>query len=166
VIVLLDTTVLIDVLRGRSDRYALLADMAAHGHTFATSAMNIGEVYAGMRPTEESRTEMFLSTLDCYPVTQSIARRAGKLKSAWARKGKTLDLPDMVVAATALEYGLPLMTDNRKDFPLPELNLYPLDDETAAEFFKRRSKGAKPDGMRKILNKAPRRSPDTGEELD
>ena len=35
-------------------------------------------------------------------------------------------LADMMVAATALEHGLSLMTDNRKDFPLPELTLYPL----------------------------------------
>lgn len=48
-----------------------------------------------------------------------IARRAGSLKSAYARKGQTLDLPDMIVAATALEHGLTLMTDNRKDFPIP-----------------------------------------------
>ena len=39
---------------------------------------------------------------------------------------ETLSLADMMVAATALEHGLALMTDNRKDFPLPELNFYPL----------------------------------------
>jgi hypothetical protein len=37
--------------------------------------------------------------------------------------------------------------------------------ETAAEFFTRRSKGAKPGGMRKILAKVPRRAPDAGDEL-
>lgn len=79
-----------------------------------------------MRRGEESRTEAFLSSLDCYPLTGAIARRAGSLKSAWAQKGRTLSLAGMMVAATALEHGLSLMTDNRKDFPLPELNLYPL----------------------------------------
>ena len=79
-----------------------------------------------MRVGEEKRTEAFLSSLDCYPITAAIARRAGSLKSAWAQKGKTLSLADMIVAATALEHGLALMTDNRKDFPLPELNFYPL----------------------------------------
>jgi hypothetical protein len=59
-------------------------------------------------------------------MTAAIARRAGSLKSAWAQKGKTLSLADMIVAATVLEHGLALMTDNRKDFPLPELNFYPL----------------------------------------
>jgi predicted nucleic acid-binding protein len=125
-ILLLDTTVLLDVLRARQNRRSLLAELVAGRHLLATAAINVGEIYAGMRVGEEKRTEAFLSSLDCYPITAAIARRAGSLKSAWAQKGKTLSLADMIVAATALEHGLTLMTDNRKDFPLPELNFYPL----------------------------------------
>jgi len=126
VILLLDTTVLIDTLRASQNRRAFLADLVAAGHTLATAAINIGEVYAGMRPTEELRTEAFLSSLDCYPMSGAIARRAGSLKSAYARQGQTLSLADMIVAATALEHGLTLLTDNRKDFPLPELQFHSL----------------------------------------
>jgi predicted nucleic acid-binding protein len=125
-IVLLDTTILIDVLRLRQNRRELLLRMIEEGHTLATATINIGEVYAGMRPEEERRTEAFLAGLECYPMTVKIARRAGALKSSWARKGKTFTLADMIVAATALEHVLSLMTDNRKDFPLAELNFYPL----------------------------------------
>ena len=125
-ILLLDTTVLIDLLRARRNRRSLLAGLVAGGHTLATAAINIGEVYTGMRPEEKTRTEALLSSLDCYPMTCAIARRAGSLKNAWADKGQKLSLADMLVAATALEHGLALMTDNRKDFPLPELNFYPL----------------------------------------
>jgi predicted nucleic acid-binding protein len=125
-IVLLDTTVLLDVLRARQNRRSLLAELVAGGHVLATAAINIGEVYAGMRRGEENTTEAFLSSLECYPLTGAIARRAGSLKSAWAQKGRTLSLADMMVAATALEHGLSLMTDNRKDFPLAELSFYPL----------------------------------------
>jgi predicted nucleic acid-binding protein len=125
-ILLLDTTVLLDVLRARQNRRSQLAELIGGGHVLATAAINIGEVYSGMRLGEENRTEAFLSSLDCYPITGAIARRAGSLKSAWAHKGRTLSLADMMVAATALEHGLSLLTDNRKDFPLSELNFYPL----------------------------------------
>lgn len=125
-ILLLDTTVLIDTLRARQNRRAFLTDLVAAGHTLATAAINIGEVYAGMRPTEELRTEAFLSSLDCYPMSGAIARRAGSLKSVYARRGQTLSLADMIVAATALEHGLTLLTDNRKDFPPPELQFHSL----------------------------------------
>ena len=76
-IVLLDTTVLIDVLRGRQDRRTLLAELAVSGHTLATAAINLGEVYAGMLPEEETQTEFFLGSLECYSMTAAIARRAG-----------------------------------------------------------------------------------------
>ena len=124
-IVLLDTTVLIDVLRARQNRRSHLTGLIEAGHTLATTAINIGEVYAGMRPGEEAATQLFLTSLDCYPITEAIARYAGSLKSKWAQKGRTLTLADMLVAATSLEHGLMLMTDNRKDFPIPGLSFHP-----------------------------------------
>lgn len=126
-ILLLDTTVLIDVLRAHKDRRALLAELVAGGHILATAAMNVGEVYAGMRPGEEERTEALLANLEIVPMTADTARRAGKLRREWARKGQTFSLPDMIVAATAIEQGAVLMTDNRKHFRhIPGLELYPL----------------------------------------
>jgi len=126
VILLLDTTVLIDVLRNRQNRRTFLAELIEGGYTLATSAINIGEVYSGMKPGEAAVTEAFLSSLECYAVTAAIARKAGSLKSRWAQKGQTLTLADMLVAAVAIEHGLTLLTDNRKDFPIPELKFYKL----------------------------------------
>jgi predicted nucleic acid-binding protein len=123
---LLDTSVLIDALRLRHRRRELLAELVQAGHTLATSALNIAEVYAGMRPDEAQRTEVLLSVLDCYDLTGTSARHAGALKQQWAQKGRTLALADMIVAAIALQHGCTLMTDNRKDFPMEELNKFDL----------------------------------------
>jgi predicted nucleic acid-binding protein len=125
-IFLLDTTILIDALRHRQGRRELLAETVHQGHTLATTAINLAEIYAGMRPVEEARTKMFLDGLECYPVTVAIARRAGRLKWEWSRKGRTLALDDMLIAAAALEHSLTLMTDNRMDFPMRELEIYEL----------------------------------------
>ena len=123
---LLDSTVLIDMLRNQKDRRKLILDLAKRGERLSTSAMNVGEVYGGMLPAEKQVTEALLENLDIYPVSATIARKAGSLQFDWARKGRTLGLPDMIVAATALEYGLTMMTDNRKDFPIPELKFFDL----------------------------------------
>ena len=123
---LLDTSVLIDALRHRHERRELLANLARAGHILTTSALNVAEVYAGMRSSEETETEGFLGALECYELTRSAGRLAGSLKSQWAGKGQTLALADTIVAAIALEQGCILMTDNRKDFPMPELDHYPL----------------------------------------
>jgi predicted nucleic acid-binding protein len=123
---LLDTSVLIDALRLRHSRRELLAELVHAGHTLATTALNVAEVYAGMRPDEAQRTEALLGALDCYELTGTSGRRAGTLKQQWSKKGRTLALADMIVAAIALERGCTLMTDNRKDFPMEELNKFDL----------------------------------------
>ena len=84
------------------------------------------EVYAGLRPTEESVTEEFLRSLEHYQLTWSVARLAGLLKRDYRRKGATLTVADVTIAAVALVHGLTLMTDNVKDFPMKELVLYSL----------------------------------------
>jgi predicted nucleic acid-binding protein len=126
VTLLLDTNILIDALCGRPACLAMLASAASAGHQLTTSVVNVAEVYAGMRPGEEARTRKFLSPFTSIPVTQATAERAGLLKFRWARKGKTLSIVDTIIAATALEHGLTLVTDNRKDFPMPEISFYPL----------------------------------------
>jgi predicted nucleic acid-binding protein len=123
---LLDTSVLIDALRLRRGRRQWLAELVRAGHTLATSALNLAEVYAGMRPEEEARTKTFLNALECIEITASAAEMAGKLKRQWAQKGRTLTLADTLIGAVALQQGCPLATDNRKDFPMPQLQLYKL----------------------------------------
>jgi predicted nucleic acid-binding protein len=123
---LFDTTFSIDVLRNKNGRRELLAELVEAGHKLGTSAMNVGELYSGMRPGEERAMENFLARLECYPITDSIARLAGSLKDSWARRGVTLALQDMIVAATAIEHGCVLVTDNGKDFPDLQASLFPL----------------------------------------
>lgn len=123
---LLDTSVLIDTLRLRHGRKELLASLLADGHNLATTAINIAEVYSGMRLAEEKRTTLFLSAMECYAIDTATGEHAGRLRNLWAGKGKVIALPDIIVAAVSIERGCTLMTDNRKDFPMPELKLYPL----------------------------------------
>jgi len=126
---LLDTSVLIDALRSYRGRRELLAELVRSGHSLATSALNVAEIFAGMRTEEEANTRRFLNVLECYEVTRPSAELAGRLKRDWAGKGRTLTLADTLVAAVCLERGCALLTDNRKDFPMPELELYPLPEE-------------------------------------
>ena len=48
---------------------------------------------------------------------------AGEFQCDYFRKGATLNLADVTIAAVALTHGLTLLTENRKDFPMPELAL-------------------------------------------
>ncbi len=123
---LLDTTVIVDALNGKRGRKEFLAGLLDQRNLLACCSINVTEVYAGLRSHEAKATEALLRSLKFYEVTWEIARLAGELKSAWAKKGSTLFLPDVTIAAVAIAHGLTLVTDNRKDFPMRELQFLPL----------------------------------------
>lgn len=123
---LLDTSVIIDVLNGKRNRDALLRALLSQGDLLACCAINISEVYAGMRPKEEAKTESLLQSLEYYEINWDVAKQAGLLKRDYSKKGMTLSLSDTTIAAVALEYNLTLITDNMKHYPMPQLKLHPL----------------------------------------
>jgi tRNA(fMet)-specific endonuclease VapC len=125
-IYLLDTSVIIDALNRKQGRWELLASLVEAGDTLACSVVTLTEIFAGARPKEIPLTERFLASLEHYELDSQLARSAGLLKNEWSKKGQTLGVVDLIVAATALAHNLTLMTDNRKDFPMPQLALYPL----------------------------------------
>jgi predicted nucleic acid-binding protein len=88
--------------------------------------INITEVYAGLRPKEEAATEEFFASMQQFPIPPAAARLAGELKRDYARKGTTLNLGDVIIAAVAIHYELTLLTDNVKDFPMGNISLFPL----------------------------------------
>jgi predicted nucleic acid-binding protein len=125
-IYLLDTSVIIDALNRKQGRWELLASLVEAGDILACSVVTLSEIFAGVRPQEIPLTERFLNALEHYDLDSQLARAAGLLKNEWARKGRTIGVVDMMIAATALAHNLVFMTDNRKDFPMSELALYPL----------------------------------------
>jgi len=123
---LLDTSVIIDVLNNKKSRPALLRGLLQEGHLLACCPINIGEVYAGLRPGEEERTAQFVESLEYLSITRDIARRAGLIKRDFSRQGSTFSLAHALVAAVAIDAGCTLITDNVKDFPSSELRLHRL----------------------------------------
>jgi predicted nucleic acid-binding protein len=123
---LLDTSVIIDTLNGKRNRALLLMELVQQGHLLACCAINVTEVYAGVRSHEETRTSELLQSFQYYPIAWPVARLAGLLKRDYGRKGITLATTDVTIAAVAIHHQLPLITDNVKHYPMKELNLYPL----------------------------------------
>ena len=123
---LLDTSVIIDAINDKKNRRQFLRDLLQAGNSLACCAINVAEVYAGMRPKEEAGTVAFLRTLDYYPINFAVSQLAGELKRDFGKKGTTLSLADTLIAAVALNHQLSLITDNIKDFPMAGLSLYPL----------------------------------------
>ena len=122
----LDTNIIVNVLRERSDAHLLVAQFLDQGHPLAACPITITEIYAGMRSHEEKATRTFMKSLVFLPITAEIAETAGLLKARYAKRGKILSVPDATIAAVCMAYGCTLVTENIKDFPMPDLHLYPL----------------------------------------
>ena len=120
---LLDTTVIIDYLRGKEKAVKLLKKLYYEGSLLDCSPINIVEVYTGMKEKEREVTEDFLDSLEYYDLTKEIAKQAGEYKKSYREKGITLSFPDMLIASIAIAYDLILITDNSKHYPMPELKL-------------------------------------------
>jgi predicted nucleic acid-binding protein len=128
---LVDTNILINALNDKRGHRELLNQLVDRGHRLACCTVILSELFSGIKPPDLPNVEQFISLLTWYAATPAIARHAGRLRFDYARKGVALSLPDVLIAATALEHGLTLITDNRKQFPLPELSVYPLPGATA-----------------------------------
>lgn len=112
---LLDTTVLIDHLRGHSPARAFFLGLA---EIPACSEVSRVEVLQGLRSAEREAAEELFAVLSWVPVDEAIARRAGEIGRRLRRSHPGLSLADLVIGATALELDLPLATGNVRHFPM------------------------------------------------
>jgi predicted nucleic acid-binding protein len=121
VAVLLDTTVLIDVLRGRPETVARLRALRRAGDDVYVSAVNVEEVVRGLRPAEADAAARLFSGTRLAPLGEREGWRAGEWRREQAAGGVTLSQADGLVAAAAMAVGARLATGNPRDFPMTDL---------------------------------------------
>lgn len=121
--ILLDTTVLVDLLRGRPGAIAGLESLARAGERPFTSAVNLEEVYRGLRPSEEDAAARLADGLRLAPLGRVEGALAGSWRRERAARGETLSQVDGLVAAAAVGVGARLATGNPRHFPMTELRV-------------------------------------------
>jgi predicted nucleic acid-binding protein len=115
---LVDTSILVDHLRGLPDARPLLEFEVSRGEPLFASTLTKIEILAGMRPREAQATRALLDTLIWIEVSDSIAERAGALANRFLRSHPGVDVMDYVVAATREELDVPMWTLNVRHFPM------------------------------------------------
>jgi hypothetical protein len=121
--VLLDTTVLIDLLRGRSGAIGRLRRLREEGDLAFVCAVSAEEIGRGVRAGAEPGAEQLLAGLRPAILGPADGWIAGEWRRRFAARGRTLSQADGLIAAAALALGGRLATGNPKDFPMSELHV-------------------------------------------
>jgi predicted nucleic acid-binding protein len=115
VVVLVDTSVLIDLLRGHAAARDYLRGL---DEPPLVSEVTRVEILRGLRTSARDATERLFEALRWVAVDESIARRAGELGRRWDRHRPGIALADLVIAASAEQLGAELATMNVRHYPM------------------------------------------------
>lgn len=125
-LLLIDTNIIIDALKKKRGRADYLESLAFHGFTLSLCAVVLAELYTGVSQSDVSKVEGMTRDFVFLATNAELARMAGLFRKRYREQGVSLSIPDCLIAAVAIHYNVMLLTDNQKDFPMPELRLYPL----------------------------------------
>lgn len=120
--VIVDTSVLIDHLRGDERARRVVSQAGSSGARVAASVLTKIEILAGVRADETEATRRLLDRLEWIDVDDAIAERAGELAGRYLRSHPGIEVVDYVIAASTDRLGAELLTRNVRHFPMfPEL---------------------------------------------
>ncbi len=112
---LTDTDILIDAARGHPDALAFLNTQRT-GPGISISLISSMELVAGCRDAAELRqVQQFLRQVTPLPLSASTSQSAYQLMESYSLS-HGLQIPDAMIAATALEHQLTLYTKNTRHF--------------------------------------------------
>ena len=125
--VVIDTSILIDYLRGGTKWEAFIENVDKEAELFLPTVV-IFELFSGSSTKNQQKKQDVVDLLKQFhkiDLDEQIAKRAGEL---FRDLKKNLQVPDYIVAASALETGAAVLTLNTKHFQqIPHLSLYPLE---------------------------------------
>ncbi|MEM9834615.1 MAG: type II toxin-antitoxin system VapC family toxin [Bacteroidota bacterium] len=122
-VVLCDTNILVELSKRNT---SIVSELKAIGSAnIAVSAITAGEfIFGALDKADLAKILKALNAITIIQVDEAISELAVKLVKRYGLS-HTLNVPDALIATTALSHKLPLYTLNRKDFRfIPNLQLY------------------------------------------
>jgi predicted nucleic acid-binding protein len=125
---LIDTDWIVDYLKGKQPTVQLLDTLAHDGA--AISLISYGEIYEGIyfgkdRDRHEKGLAGLLQIVDVLPLNQPILEEFARTRGTLRAQGQLIGDLDLLIATTALQYDLILVTRNLNHFQrISNLKLY------------------------------------------
>jgi tRNA(fMet)-specific endonuclease VapC len=111
-----DTDVLIDALRGREPTRTRVAAAIGSG-ALTTTAISAFELLCGARRDSECHAvNTLLASLEVLALDESAGRRAASVHADLTSRGESIGMGDCLIAGVCLQNGAGLLTRNRRHF--------------------------------------------------
>jgi len=114
--VCLDTSVLIDFYRKSDKSKSLFFKLTEKYMFFAVSAVTQYELCLGNSQEQNIFWDDFFSRVIVFPFDTRTVKQAVSIYRQLKQQSKLIDMPDIMIAGTALQNNMPLATLNRKHF--------------------------------------------------
>ncbi len=118
----MDTDILIDHLRGRSDAREFLQTCGENHDRLLISVITLSEIMAGVREGERQKTRALLNAFEHVPVMPGIAKKGGEYRNHFG-SSHGVRLPDALIAATAAVREARLYTHNVRHYPMDDVTV-------------------------------------------
>ena len=121
---LIDTDILIDVTNNDETAKSRLK-AESQRYTLCVSVVTLMELVIGCRnKPEQQALSKFMAQFEVKPITDSISAQTLELIETYALSHGLL-IPDALIGATALSYGIGLLSKNQRDYRfIPDLDLF------------------------------------------
>jgi len=123
-VIVADTDVLIDSLRGREPAMGRVAAELSE-RRLATTVVTAFELLSGAKePRQRRKVVTLLDALTILPLDPPAAVLAAELRRGLEGQGASIGMADYLIAAVCLQHSASLLTRNRKHFTrIPRLDL-------------------------------------------
>ncbi|HOU12499.1 MAG TPA: type II toxin-antitoxin system VapC family toxin [Anaerolineae bacterium] len=118
----IDSDILIDHLRGYRCALEFIDTLTTDDVQVCFSVISEAEIYANVRPGEESIIEALFDSLSRVVVNGEIARKAGTYRAQYG-PSHGVTLPDALIAATVFVIGAELFTRNARHYPMTDIKV-------------------------------------------
>lgn len=120
---LIDTTFVIDHLRGDPAARATMARLVERGDQLFVNEVVVAEAWAGAHTDDDPNVEAFLQFIEFVQPALAHARSARRWRAEARTRGWTLSMTDALIAAAAEALDARLLTRNLRDFALTPIHL-------------------------------------------
>jgi predicted nucleic acid-binding protein len=118
---ILDTSFLIDAMRGKPAAAGKLKELVASRTPLAVATPSLFELFSGVAQSSKPAAELerihgILHQQMLWPLDAAAAEQAGKVHGALGKEGRPIGSVDALIAGIALEHREPVLTRNTKEF--------------------------------------------------